>query len=174
VTSEQFKIIKDISNNYDKALCLVKILFQDITDKEGEPYLNHLLRVSSKLSNEDTKVAGLLHDTLEDIPNFTTSTLKELGFNDTIITLVKIVTNSHKSSSYHDYITSILKSNNIEAIKLKFADMSDNYNTQRMAALDSPTRIKLINKYQNEYERLKKYLEERGKNYDRYKINKRK
>lgn len=159
-----------ITNDYERSLKLVEYLFRNKKDKEGEPYINHLLRVSNKLSNPNTKIAGLLHDTVEDTRT-TFDDLKSLGFNEKIITLVKLVTNNNSvipktkkewQEKYHNKITSILESNNIEAVKLKYSDMSDNFNQERLNKLDEKTRIHLINKYQDEIVRLENYLKERG------------
>lgn len=159
-----------ITNDYERSLKLVEYLFKNKKDKEGEPYINHLLRVSDKLSNPNTKIAGLLHDTVEDTST-TFDDLKNLGFNDEIITLVKLVTNAKDNISlskkdwlekYHNKITSILESNNVEAIKLKYSDMSDNFNQERLNKLDEKTRNHLVNKYQPEIIRLENYLKERG------------
>ena len=54
-----------IQDDYERALSLIKVLFEDITDKEGKPYINHLIRVSNNLENKNTKTAGLLHDVIE-------------------------------------------------------------------------------------------------------------
>lgn len=157
-----------IPDDYKRSLKLVEYLFQNKKDKAGSPYINHLLRVSSKLSNQNTKIAGLLHDTVEDTDT-TFEDLKELGFNDEIITLVSLVTNDNNCQTkklnqeyYHNKITSILESNNIEAIKLKYTDMSDNLNQDRLNKLDEKTKEYLINKYQKEIVRLENYLKERG------------
>lgn len=162
------KLIEDIKNtkdDYARACKLVRLLFKDIKDKEGEPYIGHLLRVSNKLKNENTRIAGFLHDIVEDIPDFTFEDLKELNFNEEIITMVRIVTkNKIKKDTYHDRITSILESNNIEAIKLKYSDISDNYDKKRLNKLDEETKNRLINKYEKEIVRIEKFLKERGEN----------
>lgn len=159
-----------ITDDYKRSLKLVEYLFKNKVDKEGEPYINHLLRVSNKLSNPNTKIAGLLHDIVEDT-EVTFDDLKLLGFNDEIITLVKLVTNDknfipktkkEKQEKYHNKITKILESNNIEAVKLKYSDMSDNFNQERLNKLDEKTKNYLINKYQDEIVRLDNYLKERG------------
>lgn len=153
--------IKNIENLYERAFCLVSILFKDIKDKEGEPYINHLIRVSKSVEDKDTKVAALLHDVVEDIPGMTFDYLKELGFSNNIIDIVKIVTKDKENKvPYHDEISKILSSGNIEAIKLKYADMSDNYNSERLSRLDDDMRIHLENKYKDEIIRIKKCLEE--------------
>lgn len=159
-----------ITDDYKRSLKLVEYLFRNKKDKEGEPYINHLLRVSNKLSNQNTKIAGLLHDIVEDT-KVTFNDLKSLGFNDEIITLVKLVTNDKLTiklnkkawlEDYHNKITKILESNNIEAIKLKYSDMSDNFNQERLNRLDEKTKKHLTNKYQPEIIRLEEYLKERG------------
>lgn len=160
----------NIKDDYKRAYLLVSYLFANKKDKEKEPYINHLLRVSNKLKKEETKIAGLLHDTVEDT-KVTFKDLKSLGFNDNIITLVKLVTNKKtflpktkrkRQEIYHNKITSIIESNNIEAIKLKYSDMSDNFNQERLNKLDNKTKEYLINKYQPEIIRLENYLKERG------------
>ena len=150
-----------IQDDYERALLLIKVLFKDITDKEGEPYINHLLRVSEKLENKNTKIAGLLHDTIEDIDGFTEESLKELNFNDEIISLIKIVTKD-ADIEYTDYITSVLDTNNIEAIKIKYADMSDNFNTERLNKLSEQDKERLTRKYEKEIIRIKNYLIKEG------------
>ncbi len=151
--------IKEIKDDYERAYELVKYLFKDKKDKEGAPYIEHLERVSSKLVKENTKIAGLLHDTVEDT-ELSFDDLKELNFNDEIIELVYLVTNI-KAQSYHDKITSIIESNNIEAIKLKYSDMSDNFNQERLNKLDKKQKEYLINKYQPQIIRLENILKER-------------
>lgn len=161
--SQTVKDLQTIKDDYKRALKLVEILFKDKKDKEGKPYINHLIRVSSKLSNYNTKVAGLLHDTIEDIPNFTYDDLRNLNFNETIIELVRLVTKDKKNiQSYHNRITKLIKSNNLEALKLKLSDIQDNCDLNRLAKLDEPTRKRLYNKYKDELERLKNILKEKG------------
>lgn len=161
LTNEELTSIKNINDDYLRAKSLVEKLFEGITDKEGDQYINHLLRVSNKLTNTNTKIAGLLHDVVEDIEDFTFDDLRDLNFNEDIITLVSIVTNPKELTSYHDKITKIIETNNIEAIKLKYSDMTDNYDINRLNKLDEETKNRLINKYKNEIIRLENILKEK-------------
>ena len=156
-----------INNDYERALKLVSIIFQDKKDKEGDSYINHLIRVSKKLKNPNTRVAGLLHDTIEDIEYMSFNSLTELKFNDEIIELIRLVTKD-PSLNYHDQITKIIASNNIEAIKLKYADMSDNYDLERLKKLSPEQQEYFHHKYGPEIIRLKEILEERGTINDWY------
>ncbi len=156
------KELLDIEDDLTRAYELVKDLFKEKVDKEGEPYIGHLERVSNKLTNKNTKVAGLLHDTIEDT-NLTLNDLRDLNFSEEIIELVKLVTkDSNELQTYHDRITSIIKSNNIEAIKLKYSDLLDNSNEDRLSKLDEEKRNYFINKYKPELIRLENILKEKG------------
>lgn len=172
LSKSQIQKLIEITDDYERALYLVSILFSDKKDKAGCPYINHLIRVSISVNEKNTKVAALLHDTVEDIEDFTLEDLKKFGFNDEVITLVKWVTKDkyekeytkeEKRKIYHNKITSILQSGNIEAVKLKYADMSDNFNPDRLKALDEKTKERLTNKYKEEIIRLKEYLEKEEK-----------
>lgn len=154
--------IKEITDDYKRAYELVKFLFKDKKDKEGAPYIGHLERVSNKLTNPNTRIAGLLHDVVEDT-EFTFNDLKRFKFNDEIIELVRIVTKDYnKKESYHDCITSIIETNNIEAIKLKCSDMKDNSDPERLKRLDIIQRNYFTKKYQKELIRLENILKEKG------------
>ena len=80
------------NNLYDRALLLVSDLFKDKRDKAGDPYINHLIRVSVKIDTDELKIAGLLHDVLEDT-DVNKEMLSELGFSKRIIEIVSGVTN---------------------------------------------------------------------------------
>lgn len=157
----KYQSLLEIKDDYKRAHQLVSLLFHDKTDKEGEPYIYHLERVSNKLTNEKTRIAGLLHDVVEDT-ELTLDDLRNLNFTEEIIELVNLVTNTTKEKSYHDKITSIIESNNIEAIKLKYSDMSDNADPKRLSKLSEEKRDYFINKYQPELIRLDSILKERG------------
>ena len=158
-----YEHLNKIVDDYKRAHELVKILFKDKKDKEGNPYIGHLERVSNKLTNKNTKIAGLLHDIVEDT-SCTLDDLRKLNFNNEIIELVKLVTNSEENITYHDKISSIIDSNNVEAIKLKYSDMLDNSDPERLKKLDSETKDYFVKKYTNELKRLENELKERGEN----------
>ena len=143
-------------NLYDRALLLASDLFENRKDKEGLPYINHLIRVSANLDTVELKIAGLLHDTLEDT-RATKKDLIELGFSEKVISIIEGVTNK-KGEDYDAKIQRIIDSNDIDMIKVKFADMSDNYDKYRMKLLSKEVRDKLTKKYDNNLKLLKKEL----------------
>lgn len=149
-----------MDDDYDRAYRLVSYLFKDKKDKAGEPYLGHLIRVSDRLSMGDAKVAALLHDVVEDIDDISFDDLKDLGFSESIVDIVKIVTkDKSKGISYHDWIGEIIATGNVDAIKVKYSDMMDNFSLDRLNKLDEETKRHLISKYKDEVERLRNYLD---------------
>ena len=153
-------LLKEIEDDYQRAYRLVSYLFQDRKDKAGDAYVEHLIRVSDRITSHDAKVAALLHDVVEDIPDFTFQDLESLNFSSSIIDIVKIVTkDKSKNLSYHDWISEILSIGNDEAIKVKYSDMMDNFDLNRLNRLDEDTKRRLIMKYKDELERLKMYLD---------------
>lgn len=148
-----------IEDEYDRAFQLVSYLFRDKKDKAGVPYINHLVCVSNMLDSTHTKVAGLLHDILEDIPGFTVDDLKLLGFSRKAIEIVQIVTRDKtKKQSYHEWITEIIETKNIDALKVKYADIMDHLNLKRLSLLNESQRLYFLNKYSQEAIRLREEL----------------
>ena len=165
---DEFDALKKEEDLYKKSLYLVKWLFENKTDKDDKPYINHLLRVSSKMTTLDGKVAALLHDVVEDIEGVTFDDLIDIGIPYNIIKVLKLVTKKPHENNltkeeklllYNEEINNIIKSNNMLAIELKYSDMSDNYNKERLNKLDSTTREWLEKKYSNNIKKLEKRLE---------------
>jgi (p)ppGpp synthase/HD superfamily hydrolase len=99
------------------------------------PYWHHPVRVMLRLNwlsvDEDILCAALLHDTLEDTL-LTEDDLKNFGYSDRTLTMVKILTKDEDSDmTYKEYIASILESKNISALRIKLADLLENSNNVR-------------------------------------------
>ena len=143
-TKQELANIEKIDNLYARAFIIVAEVFKNKQDKAGKPYFNHLFRVSLKLGEETEQIAALLHDIVEDT-EVTFKDLLEIGFPVQVLEIVKLVTKPEIDTSnmtkeeklklYSDEIDSIIESGNIHAIRLKKADMSDNYNKERLKSL---------------------------------------
>ena len=144
---------------------LVSKLFENKYDKIGESYFNHLKFVSEHFSRLEYKVVGLLHDILEDT-DLTDKDLEKLKDPKEIIEAVQILTRK-KDETYSSFIDRIIDSNNIMAIRVKKIDMTHNKSEERLKKLGKIEAQRLRNKYENEYKKIEKYLEERNV-YDRY------
>ena len=156
------EFLKELTE-YEKALKIVHVLFKNIKDKAGEPYIKHLLYVSDNLDTEEEKIVGLLHDLIEDT-DVTYSELEEVGFSEKIINTLEILTKKN-NENYSDYIDRIINSNDILALKVKQKDMENNMNKERLKRLPIDIKEKLTNKYNKEYKKINKKI---GEYYDRY------
>ena len=154
---------------YDRSKNLVEIFFFDKADKNGSPYVNHLYRVSSRMSSIDGKILGLLHDVVEDIDGITFDDLIDFGVTEEIIDALKLVTNEkvdkeytkeEKLDIYNKKIDKIIQSENRLAIELKLSDMRDNYDKDRLKLLPEDTQEWFNLKYKNNIKKLEGILKE--------------
>lgn len=174
-TKEDLLQLKKLDDLYAKAFVMTATVFKNKKDKSDEPYFDHLFRVSQKLDDEKEQVAGLLHDILEDT-EITEDDLKNFGIPQDIIDIVKIVTkpvvDKTKSNEeerlklYDEEINKIIATNNIHAIRLKYADMTDNFNPDRINKLPKEKQEWFNKKYGPQLVKLKTKKE--GDYYDRY------
>jgi len=163
--------IKECDDQYLKAVMIVRRLFNDKYDKQDKPYIDHLVRVSDSLESINLKIAGLLHDVIEDT-NITCRDLIEIGFNKDIVRIIFIVTNEiidksnmsydEKLFIYDKKIDSIINSGNSDACLLKQKDMEDNYNPLRLAYLSFEEQEWAHRKYKKQLIKLKNINEERN------------
>jgi len=112
------------------------------TDKSGQPYIAHVVRVAARLAPEDAQIVGLLHDVVED----TEVTLAEIEatFGPLIAGAVDALTKraGEPNAAYLDRVAA-----NPLARAVKLADLSDNADPVRMAQLDRATQARLTKKY---------------------------
>lgn len=163
-------MIKECDDLYLKAAVIVKRLFCDKKDKAGNPYIGHLQRVSDRLEGI-TKVAGLLHDTVEDT-DVTFKDLFEVGFTKDILVIDYLVTKlefdktglteEDKLKLYDEEINGVINSGNYGASLLKEADMTDNYDPERLALLPDEKQDWFYKKYGKQLVKLKKVNKERN------------
>lgn len=57
---------KTFTTIYDNAYKIALEAHKDQYDLSGLPYIGHVLEVSKNCKSQDGKIAGLLHDVLED------------------------------------------------------------------------------------------------------------
>lgn len=134
------------------ALGIVETAFVGKKDKAGNPYIEHLIRVSKhagKYYTGDTKykadveVIGLLHDLLEDCPEWTIKHLAAIFKDASILTAIEKLTHKEEDS-YDTYIEGLRSNPYARAVKL--ADLEDNMNLTRLTVIT-----------EKEIERMRKY-----------------
>lgn len=157
---QELEFIKGIEDTYVKAYFIVERVFRDVLDKGGKPYLHHLYCVASKLDTKEERTVGLLHDTIEDT-EINENDLREVGFNDTIINALLLVT-KQADETYPQFIDRILNSGNMIAIKVKKADMENNMDLSRISNPTVKDYHRNEKKYAPQYKRIVSYIERKG------------
>jgi GTP diphosphokinase / guanosine-3',5'-bis(diphosphate) 3'-diphosphatase len=99
------------------------------TDKAGQPYILHPLRVMMAVSGAEEKIAAVLHDVVEDT-SVTFQDLKIEGFSDQVLNAVFALTKT-KGEARIDAAKRASQDPIARAVKI--ADVSDNMNLKRIA-----------------------------------------
>jgi len=117
-------------------------------DKIGMPYVDHVRAVSHGLAAFGTglQMAGLLHDTLEDVEftGLTAQTLLSEGIPPAVVCIVQRVTNQ-QGVSYEEQMRRIAA--DYAAALVKIADNAHSTHPARTGELDEATRTRLAVKY---------------------------
>ncbi|MEI6515666.1 MAG: HD domain-containing protein [bacterium] len=132
--------------NLEKALALAVSAHTGQTDKVGEPYILHPLRVMMKMRGKAERIVAALHDVVEDSA-ITLADLRTAGFSEEIIEAVDGLTR-RENESYEDYITRA--SFNPIARKVKIADLEDNMDLRRLNNLEDADRDRMT-RYRKTY-----------------------
>ena len=111
-----------------KALKLCFDAHKDQTDKSGLPYVFHPFHLAEQMETEDTTVAALLHDVVEDT-DYTLEDLAAMGFGEPVIRALGLLTHD-ASVEYMDYVRAIKEDPIAKAVKL--ADLRHNSDSSRM------------------------------------------
>lgn len=89
-TEDEFELLTKRSESieilYAKTAVLITKWFKDKLDKGGPPYVNHLYNVASRSKDDSERIAGLLHDIIEDTP-VTIQDLEFFGYPKEILLL---------------------------------------------------------------------------------------
>ena len=106
-----------------KAINLMFEKHKDQYDKSGLPYVFHPFHVAEQMEDEDTTIVALLHDIVEDTDT-TFEDLKEMGFSDTVIDALRLMTHD-KNVDYYDYVEMISKNPIARKVKIKDLEISN-------------------------------------------------
>src|SRR4051794_27877845 len=91
-------------------------------NKDGDPYILHPIRVMMRVDGLNAKMAGVLHDVVEDTP-WTIEQLRAEGFSEEVLSAVDCLTH-RDGEEYFDYVARA--GSNPLARKVKLADLEDN------------------------------------------------
>ena len=106
------------------------------TDKGGAPYILHPLRVMMSLEGQDARIVAVLHDIVEDT-DWTFDDLRTEGFGEVVIAAIDGLTR-RDGEVYLDFCRRA--ATNELARRVKLADIEDNLDPTRVAALPEANR----------------------------------
>ncbi|ESK40031.1 HD domain-containing protein [Acinetobacter nectaris] len=114
--------------NLEKAIALATKKHAGQTDKAGQAYILHPLRIMLKMKNDDQRIVAVLHDVLEDTDT-TVVDLISIGFAPHIIDAVIALTKKNNESRIEAAFRAV---KNSIAREVKLADIADNMDLTRI------------------------------------------
>jgi guanosine-3',5'-bis(diphosphate) 3'-pyrophosphohydrolase len=120
----------------ERAIAIAAEAHAGQTDKAGAPYILHPLRVMLRVEGTAARIAAALHDLVEDTP-WTLEALRAEGFSDDVVQAVDGLTR-RDGEVYLDFCRRAAR--DPIARRVKLADIEDNLDPQRMAALPQESR----------------------------------
>ena len=115
----------------EKSLTIALRAHAGITDKAGQAYILHPIRIMAKMTTDIEMSAALLHDVIED-SDITAADLLVEGIPSEVVEAVLCLTKQLDE----DYLDFVLRAKqNAIARKVKIADIEDNINVLRLAKL---------------------------------------
>lgn len=127
----------------EKAISIAAEAHAGQTDKAGAPYILHPLRVMMRVVGDQARIAAVLHDLVEDTP-WTLDDLRNEGFAEAVIAAIDGLTR-REGEAYLDFCRRAAADPLARQVKL--ADVEDNLDPDRVAALPEENRS-LLDRYQ--------------------------
>jgi len=138
-------------NIIEKSLEIALEAYSGKTDKAGETYILHPLRLMSKMETEEEMSVALLHDVVED-SDLTADDLLNRGIPSIVVNAVLSLTKRH-GENYESFIERVLE--NKLAAKIKKVDIEDNINVLRLNSVTNKD-LERVAKYHKAWHRINK------------------
>lgn len=135
----------------DRAKEIARSAHEGQVDKAGKPYIEHPMRVMKMGKSMEEKIAGVLHDVVED-SEWTFEMLEKEGIPEDVMDALRCVTKLSEDEDYDHFIARV-KTNPL-AVKVKLNDLKDNMDITRLEEVTEKDLTRL-NKYIRAYRQLK-------------------
>jgi len=109
----------------DIALQIATQAHAGMLDKDGYPVILHPITVGMMGETDEEKMAGFLHDVVEDT-DFTFDDLLARGIPAGVVNALRLLTHE-KGTDYFDYVQRIIDSGNPIALRVKYNDLQHNF-----------------------------------------------
>lgn len=113
-------------NKIDLAIQIASAAHSGATDRDGNPYILHPLTVGLMGQTDEEKMAGFLHDVVEDT-DWTFDRLLEAGIPVGVVNALRLLTHAKGKTGYMDYVQTIIDSGNPVALMVKLHDLQHNF-----------------------------------------------
>ena len=134
----------------DRAKAIATSVHEGQVDKAGKPYIEHPMRVMNMGKTVEEKIAGVLHDVVED-SDWTFEMLEKEGIPKDVMDALRCVTKLSEDEDYDHFIERV-KTNPL-AVKVKLNDLKDNMDITRLGEVTEKDLARL-NKYIRAYRQL--------------------
>ena len=134
----------------DRAKEIARAAHEGQVDKAGKPYIEHPMRVMNMGKSMEEKIAGILHDVVED-SEWTFEMLEKEGIPKDVMDALRCVTKLSEDEDYDHFIARV-KTNPL-AVKVKLNDLKDNMDITRLEEVTEKD-VSRLNKYIRAYRQL--------------------
>ena len=134
----------------DRAKAIATSAHEGQVDKAGKPYIEHPMRVMNMGKTVEEKIAGVLHDVVED-SDWTFEMLEKEGIPKDVMDALRCVTKLSENEDYGHFIDRV-KTNPL-AVNVKLNDLKDNMDITRLGEVTEKDLARL-NKYIRAYKQL--------------------
>jgi (p)ppGpp synthase/HD superfamily hydrolase len=133
----------------EDAIALAVEAHRGQTDKIGQPYVLHVLRVMFRCDSDTERIVAVLHDVVEDTGR-TFDDLRRLGYSEEVLAALDCVT-KRQGETYEQFVERAAQ--NPVARRVKLADLEDNMDVRRLTQVSEKDRERL-DKYVKAWRRL--------------------
>jgi (p)ppGpp synthase/HD superfamily hydrolase len=140
------------------AIRFIKRAHKGQKDLGGKPYWTHPVRVMARLGRSASvteKHAALLHDVIEDTKT-TFDDLRKAGFHADVLVAVELLTRP-ANLTYQRYISRLMRSGNVVAMRVKLVDLLDNMDDSRIIS-NGRLHARLLDRHRQAEKRIRKHL----------------
>lgn len=130
----------------EDAILLAVQSHRGATDKAGNPYILHPLRMMLRLDTDEERMAAVLHDVVEDT-TVTLDDLREAGYPPAVVEAVEHLT-ARSGETYEEFIRRAAR--NPIARRVKLADLEDNMDVRRLGPL-TPKDLERLERYRESW-----------------------
>ncbi len=112
-------------NPIDIALQIATKAHAGQKDRDGDPVILHPITVGMMGKTDEEKMAGFLHDVVEDT-EYSFDDLLNAGIPVGVVNALRLLTHE-KGTDYYEYVQRVIDSGNPIALQVKYNDLQHNY-----------------------------------------------